>query len=107
LRQDLGAGVDVAIVEGVTIAAVDDRFKPAVEGLRRGELSEIIEADDGLHVLYACEVDEGLGIPSRSAVEDRIYNRQLQRIAQQYLRDVERKSTVDIRIRAPGEATNG
>ena len=97
LRQDLGPDVSVALVENVTLSAVDERFRPALENLDRNELSEIVEADDALHVLYACEVDEGLGIPSRSAIEDRLYSRQLERIAQQYLRDVERKSTVDIR----------
>ncbi|MFZ5618848.1 MAG: peptidylprolyl isomerase, partial [Pseudomonadota bacterium] len=104
LRQDLGADVSVAMIENATLATIDERFRSAVESLHRGELSEIIEADDALHILYACEVDEGLGIPSREAIEDRIYNRQLMRIAQQYLRDVERKSTVDIRLTTPQEA---
>lgn len=103
LRQDLGAGVDVAMIENATLSMIDERFRPAVENLARGELSEIVEADDALHVLYACEVDEGLGIPSREAIEDRLYSRQLERIAQQYLRDVERKSTVDVRLYTPSE----
>ncbi|MGE0181719.1 MAG: peptidylprolyl isomerase [Parvularculaceae bacterium] len=102
LRQDLGADVGVAVIENVTLGSVDERFRPTIENLSRSELSEIVEADDNFHVLYACEVDEGLGIPSRSAIEDRLYSRQLERIAQQYLRDVERKSTVDIRLANPG-----
>lgn len=113
LRQDLGPDVGVAMIENVTLGQVDERFRSALESLDRNELSEIIEADDALHVLYGCEVDEGLGIPSRAAIEDRIYGRQLERIAQQYLRDVERKSTVDIRLGSPAprrledEDTNG
>lgn len=107
LRLDMGPTVDVAVVENATLDMIDNRFKPAVEGLRRGQMSEIIEADDALHVLLACEVDEGLGIPSREAIEDRIYNRQIQRIAHQYLRDVERKSTVDIRLKSPAEGRAG
>ena len=107
LRQDLGPDVDVAIIESATLPMVDERFQSAVENLSRGDLSEIVEADDALHILYACEVDEGLGIPSRDAIEDRLYGRQLERIAQQYLRDVERKSTVDIRLRSPGEGQQG
>ena len=102
----LGADVGVAVIENVTLGSVDERFRPTIENLSRNELSEIVEADDTFHVLYACEVDEGLGIPSRSAVEDRLYSRQLERIAQQYLRDVERKSTVDILLATPG-APNG
>ena len=104
LRQDLGADVGVALLDSVTLSSIDERFRPALENLGRGELSEIVEADDALHVIYACEVDEGLGIPSRDAIEERLYNRQLQRIAQQYLRDVERKSTVDIRLKSSSEA---
>lgn len=104
LRQDLGAGVDVAVIENATLSMIDERFRPAVENLSRGELSEIVEADDALHILHACEIDEGLGIPSREAIEDRLYSRQLERIAQQYLRDVERKSTVDVRLKSSSEA---
>lgn len=101
LRQDLGAGVGVAIIENAPLGAIDERFRSAVEGLGRGDLSDVIEADDGLHILYACDVDEGLGIPSREAITDRLYSRHLQRIGNQYLRDIERKSTVDIRLEAP------
>jgi len=101
LRQDLGAGIGTAIIENAPLGAIDERFRGAVEGLARGDLSGIVEADDALHILYACEVDEGLGIPSRVAIQDRLYGRHLQRIANQYLRDVERKSTVDIRLEAP------
>lgn len=104
LRQDLGPNVSVAVVENATLASIDERFRPAVEALRRGELSEMIEADGAFHVLYACEVDEGLGIPSREAIEDRLYGRQLERIAQQYIRDIERKSTVDVRLKSSAEA---
>lgn len=98
LRQDLGPNVSVAMIENASLKDIDERFQSAVESLDRGKLSEIVEADGELHVLFGCEIDEGLGIPSRSAIEDRIYARQLERISQQYLRDVERKSTVDIRI---------
>ena len=101
LRQDLGAGVGVAVLENMTLPMIDPRFRSVVENLSRGEMSEVVEADDAFHILYACDVDEGFGIPSRSAIEDRIYSRQLERIAQQYLRDVERKSTVDIRLEGP------
>ena len=98
-HADLGQGVGVALIENVTLDNIAPRFRDAVTGLKRAELSPIVEADDALHVVYVCEHDEGLGIPSRAAIEDRIYGRQLNRIANQYLRDVERKSMVDIRLR--------
>jgi len=106
-RQDLGAGVGVALIESMTINDVDERFRSAVEDLDRGELSPIVEADDSLHAVYVCEKDEGLGLPSRDALEDRIYGRQLTRIAQQYLRDIERDSLVDIRLRTTGGPVTG
>jgi len=102
LRQDLGADVSTALIENVTLGSADERFRPTIDNLSREELSEMVEADGYFHVFFACEVDEGLGIPSPSAVEDRLYSRQLERIAQQYLRDVERKSTVDVLLAIPG-----
>ncbi|MEO0880433.1 MAG: peptidylprolyl isomerase [Pseudomonadota bacterium] len=101
-RQDLGKQVGVAVLENITIGDVDDRFRGAVEDLGRHEMSPIVEADDALHAVYVCEKDEGLGLPSRSAVNDRLFSRQLGRISQQYLRDVERDALVDIRIRSAG-----
>ena len=106
-RQDLGAGVGVTRLENLTLNDIDERFRSAVEDLTRGELSPIIEADDALHAVYVCEKDEGLGLPSRDALEDRIYGRQLTRIAQQYLRDIERNSLVDIRLRTTGGPVTG
>lgn len=106
-RQDLGADVGVALIENVTVAGLDERFHSAVEDLDRRELSPIIEADETLHVVYVCEKDEGLGLPSRAALEDRIFGRQLSRIGQQYLRDIERDSLVDIRLRTQGGPITG
>ena len=51
-----------------------------------------------LHVAYICEKDEGLGVPPRAAIEDRIFRRQLSLLGQRYLRDLERKSTVEMRV---------
>lgn len=106
LRQDLGAGIGVALIESAKLGDIDERFRSAIEDLDRSELSGPIEADGYLHEVYVCEKDEGLGLPSRNAVEDRIYGRQLERIAQQYLRDVERNAMVDIRMK-PAAAPNG
>ena len=97
-RQDLGPDIGVALVEQAKLDDIDPRFQRAIDGLDQGDLSGAIEADEHLHIAYVCELDEGLGIPSRRTVEDRIYGRQLNRISQQYLRDVERKTMVDIRL---------
>ncbi|MEM9705014.1 MAG: peptidylprolyl isomerase [Pseudomonadota bacterium] len=102
LRQDLGAGTGVTLLENVTIAELDERFRSAFEDLERNELSPIIEADGALHAAYVCDKDEGFGLPSRSALKDRLFSRQLTRISQQYLRDIERDKMIDIRLRQPG-----
>ena len=89
-----------AAVENIKLSAIDERFHDAVAGTKRGELSAIVEADEAMHVVYVCEKDEGLGLPSRETLEDRAYARELGRIATQYLRDLERNAMVDIRLKA-------
>ena len=98
LRIDLGEGVGVSLLENVTMNQVDERFQQIIENLQRGETSAVIQVDDAYHAAYVCDKDEGLGLPSRDALENRIYSRQLSRIGQQYLRDIERQSMVDVRL---------
>lgn len=107
LRQDLGPGIGVARLENVKIADIDERFRASIEDLNRGDLSGPVEADGALHEVFVCEKDEGLGLPSRSALEDRAYSRELGRLSLQYLRDLERKSMVDIRLRPEAPRPNG
>jgi peptidyl-prolyl cis-trans isomerase SurA len=99
LRQDLGPGVGVALLENIRMSSIDERFRDAIDGVGRGQLAPITEADDAFHAIYVCEKDEGLGLPSREAIKDRAYGRELSRLAQQYLRDLERKALVDIRLK--------
>ncbi|MBI1393547.1 MAG: hypothetical protein GC152_12465 [Alphaproteobacteria bacterium] len=99
LRQDLGPDVGVALVENAKLSDIDERFHNAIDGLDRGDLSPIIESDGYLHVAYVCELDEGFGIPSRKTIEGRLIQRQLEKLSQQYLRDVERRTMVDVRLK--------
>ena len=99
LRIDMGEGVGVTLLENMTLSTIDPRFSPFIEDLNRGDTSAVINADGAYHAAYVCDKDEGLGLPSREALENRIYGRQLSRIGQQYLRDVERQSMVDIRLK--------
>lgn len=105
-RQDIGPNVGVTLLENVKANDIDPRFRSAVEGLGRGQMSGAVEADGALHAVLVCEVDEGLGLPSRAALEDRLMSRQLGRIAQQYMRDLERQSHVDVRLK-PDQALPG
>lgn len=98
LRQDLGQNIGFTLLENMTLDAIAPEFREWIEDLDRGETSPVIEADGAYHAAYVCDKDEGLGLPSREALENRIFSRQLERISQQYLRDLERKSSVDIRL---------
>jgi peptidyl-prolyl cis-trans isomerase SurA len=106
LRQDLGAHIGYALLENVTLDAIDPRFREWIEDLNRGEMSAALRADDAFHAAYVCDKDEGLGLPSRDALENNIMARQLNRISQQYLRDIERKASIDIRLDRP-DSTSG
>jgi peptidyl-prolyl cis-trans isomerase SurA len=99
LRQDLGPNIGVTRLENVKLADIDERFHSAVADLKRGDLSAPIEVDGAFHEVYVCEKDEGLGLPSRSALEDRAMAREFGRMSMQYLRDIERKSMIDIRLK--------
>jgi len=109
VRQDLGPNVGVARLENLKIGDIDPRFHGALDGLRRGDLSPPVEVEGALHVVYVCDKDEGLGLPSRDQLEDRAFARELNRISIQYLRDLERKAMVDIKLRAapPQAQPNG
>ncbi|WDI31673.1 peptidylprolyl isomerase [Hyphococcus flavus] len=97
LRIDLGEGVGYSYLENVTLGQINEKFRPFIEDLSRGDQSAVIEDGGYYHSAYVCDKDEGLGLPSRDALENRIYSRQLSRIGRQYLRDLERESMVDIR----------
>ncbi|MEL6507879.1 MAG: peptidylprolyl isomerase [Pseudomonadota bacterium] len=97
IKLDLGPDVGTALLENVKLSQIDPRFQRFIADLKRGDLSAVIEADGFLHEVYICEKDEGLGIPARSAIEDRIFRRQLQLLGQRYLCDLERKSTIEFR----------
>ncbi len=97
MRVDLGKGVGVSLLENVTLSQIDDRFRPFIEDLERDDTSTLIKADGTYHAAFVCDKDDGLGLPSRKALEDRIYGRQLTRVGQQYLRDIERRSMVDVK----------
>ena len=101
LRIDLGADIGYALLENVTLDKIDPRFSDFVDGLSRHDLMPVIEADGAYHTAFVCDIDEGLGLPSRGTLESRIMQRQLSRISQQYLRDLERRAAIDIRLKDP------
>lgn len=107
LRVDLGEGIGYSLLENMTLDQIDPRFQTIIEDLDRGETSAVVQIDGAYHAAYVCDKDEGLGLPSREALENRIFSRQLSRIGQQYLRDIERQSMVDIRLDTPVISSGG
>lgn len=101
LRIDLGQNIGYALLENMTLDKIDPRFRDSIEYLDRGDKGPVLDIDGSYHEVYVCDKDEGLGLPSRSALESRIFQRQLTRIGQQYVRDLEREGTVDIRLKEP------
>lgn len=101
LRIDLGEDVGYALLENVTLDQLNPEFGRFIEDLSRGDTAPVIEAGGAYHTAYVCDKDEGLGLPSRQALENRIFQRQLSRISQQYLRDLERRASIDVRLDEP------
>lgn len=99
LRTDLGENIGYALLENMTLDTIEPQFREWIEDLNRGESSPVIRAGGAFHAAYVCDKDDGLGLPSREALENQIFAQQLSRISQQYLRDLERKSSVDIRLK--------
>jgi peptidyl-prolyl cis-trans isomerase SurA len=98
LSTDLGANIGVQLLPMLPIAQIREPFQNAVIDLRRGDRSELLESTNAYHMVYVCEMDEGLGLPRRRMVENRLEAQQFDLLSRRYLRDVERDSDVDIRM---------
>ena len=107
LRTDLGENIGFAFLENMTLDKIEPVFGTHIENLERGETSPMIQEGGAYHVVYVCDKDEGLGLPSRLAIESNLTERQIARISQQYLRDLERLSTIDIKIDELKKQPNG
>ena len=97
IKLDLGPNVSTALIEGLKISEIKPKFARFIKDLKRGDLSAVIEDGDDLHMVHICEKDEGLGVPPRAAIENRIFGRQLSLLGQRYLREIERRSTIERR----------
>lgn len=98
LSTDLGEQIGVELFPMIPIAAVRTEFHDEILGLRRGDLSNMMETSQHYHRVYVCEMDEGLGLPRRRQVESRLEAEQFNLLSRRYLRDIERDSDIDIRL---------
>ena len=98
LSEDLGPGVGVTVLPMLPASAFAPAFQPALAGLERGEVSDVLEGDAAYHAVMLCQKDEGLGLPSRSQIKAQLRGQELDRLGRRYLRDVERDGAVDVRV---------
>ena len=98
LSVDLGRNVGVTALPMLPASAFEPAFRTELATLERGDVSGVMEGDDAYHVVHLCQKDEGLGLPSRRQVENRLRSEALDRLSRRYLRDVERDSAVDVRL---------
>lgn len=96
LSIDLGKGFDFELLPMIPANRMQEPFRGPVEQLERGEVSEPILSGGSWHAMLLCAKDDGLGLPSRDQIEDRLFAQELELIARRYLRDVERDSSVQI-----------
>lgn len=98
LSADLGEDVGVTILPMLPENQFDSVFHDVLASVEEGKTSPVIESEGVYHAFIVCEKDEGLGLPSRRLVEDRLETEELERISRRYLRDVERDSAVEMRL---------
>lgn len=107
LNVDLGPNAGATVLPPLPASEVEPQFRTEIAGLNRGEASTPILAGGEYHGVVMCEVDEGLGLPSRSQIKDRLASQQLALISRRYLRDIRRDSSVDILMAAMGDEQAG
>lgn len=95
-RFDDVVAADLGAME---LSELSPEFRETAVGLGIEELSEPVRSSAGLHMLIVCERSgaNGVAMPSRDQVEDRLYNQQISMLSRRYLRDLRRDSTVEFR----------
>ncbi len=98
LSIDLGKDIGVSVLPPMPASAMKETFRAPVDGLERGEVSGVLETERGYHAILLCDRDDGLGLPPRQAIEDKLFSEELELVARRYLRDIKRDSTIEVRV---------
>lgn len=101
-NADLGAEVSVAVLPPLPESQFQTVFHDVLASLETEKVSEPVQSEGSFHAVVLCEKDEGFGLPSRRVIENRLEAEELELISRRYLRDVERNSAVEVRMRAGG-----
>lgn len=88
-------GASVVDLGEATEAELSDEVRGRVQTVQAGSASEIYETPDGLAALVVCaRGSSGDGVPTRDEIENRLYDQELALLAQRYLRNLRRDSTI-------------
>ena len=98
LSFDLGPDVEFELLPMLPASELQTPFREPVSELERLEQTGPIRSGGYYHAALLCAKDEGLGLPSRAQIEDRLFEQELELLSRRYLRDVEREASVQIRL---------
>ena len=89
-------GVTRTPMKNVGIAQIAPQFRASLEGVTANQSTSIIDTPDGgKMVFFVCATRSGdADLPSRDEIKDRLFNQELALVAERYLRDLKRESTV-------------
>ncbi len=80
------------------VSELRDLIQDAVAGMGAGDVAQPVRTEAGFHVMFVCDREtEGGLMPSRDAIENRLFQQQLSMVQRRYLRDLRRDATVEIR----------
>mgnify|MGYP002623733225 CR=1 FL=1 len=100
-RAARSAAIAVAVRLGLlNVTQLSPQFQTISAALRAGEVSAPMRTDAGYQLLIACDredVGEAPPLPTRSDIEDRLYDQELSMLARRYLRDLRRDATIEMR----------
>jgi peptidyl-prolyl cis-trans isomerase SurA len=83
-------------MKDVGLMQVAPQFRTPLEGLGANQASQIIDlTDGGKMIFFVCSSRSGdADLPARTEIKDRLFNQELALVAERYLRDLKRESTV-------------
>jgi len=97
LQDALGSveGVDVTDLGQTAESDLSDDVRTQINGVEPGQSSAVNVSGETASMLVVCAREETTeGVPSRSEIEDRLFEAELAMLSQRYLRDLRREATI-------------
>jgi peptidyl-prolyl cis-trans isomerase SurA len=88
-------GVTVVDMNDVALQGMSDTYKAALQPVKAGESTDLIDAGDSQLVLFVCErAAADAAVPTRDQIRDRLFDTEISMLADRYLRDLKREATI-------------